>query len=170
MPHALLFIDRLSHFSSVSVLNVSTAAGPSARRFPSSLSISRDDRRGPFPFLPMGKMGRTSILLPERSRKIKSERELIVSGMTFRLLALRSRFVRAVLSPTTSGTCVIPVALWGQVAQGIGETGVREGFGKQQESNIDMLLEFHFGFNTGGMQELGFFKFERAALNDEAIA
>lgn len=93
-----------THFRSVSVLKVSTADGPSVRRFPSNRNFSRDARRGPFSFLPTGRMECTFSLLSERLRWVNSEREFIVSGRLLKLLPLRSRLVKAVLSPTTLGT------------------------------------------------------------------
>lgn len=95
----------LTHFRSVSVLKVSTAATPSVRRFPSNRNISRHARRGPFSFLPTGRIELTFSLLSERLRWVNSEREFIVSGRPFRPLPLRSRLVKAVLSPTVLGTC-----------------------------------------------------------------
>lgn len=94
-----------THFRSVSVLKVSTATGPSVRRFFSSRNISSEARRGPFSLLPTGRMECTSSLLSDRLRWVNSERKFIVSGRLLRLLPLRSRLVRAELSPTTLGTC-----------------------------------------------------------------
>lgn len=93
-----------AHFRSVSVLKVSTDAGPSVRRFPSSCNLSTDASRGPFSLLPTGRMECTFSLLSERLRWVNPVREFIVSGRLLKLLPLRSRLVKAVLSPTTLGT------------------------------------------------------------------
>lgn len=68
-----------THFRSVSVLNVSTAAGPIVRRLLSNRNVSSFNMREPR-FLPTGRMACVPSALCERSRKISDERELILSG------------------------------------------------------------------------------------------